>query len=118
MKHAGYQHTYIRDARLHETVGRIDAAWACLEAAHVLGQSSTLDHALAHHSMLSLAWRQRDHRELVGQLFRWIAAAAFTWLWMPLGNTGRARISPFRPEPIPRDLALLLDAKMNVTHQP
>lgn len=109
---------YMKDACRHEAVHRIDAAWACLEAAHVLGQSHTRDHVLAHRSMLGLAWRQRDPREFVGQLFRWIAAAAVTWLWMPSGNTGRARINPFRPEPIPKDLAVLLDAKMNVTTQP
>lgn len=96
--------TYCADAREHERLGRVDAAWACLEAAHIVGQRLTRLHARTHRLMLGLAWRTRDVREVLGQLTRWMASLVVTWLWVPEGNTGRANISAFTRKPVPRDL--------------
>lgn len=96
---------YRRSAQAHERAGRIDAAWACLEAAHILGQRETQRHVRAHVAMLMLAWRTRDRRELLGQIPRLLAAIIATWLWVPTGNTGRSNLSPFRRLPLPADLA-------------
>lgn len=101
---------YRRCAREHEGAGRLDAAWACLEAAHVLGQSETRRHVRAHWDMLTFAWRLHDGRELLGQLLRISAAALATWIWLPAGNTGRANISSLRSMPVPEDLRALLNA--------
>jgi hypothetical protein len=92
-------------ARDHENAGRIDAAFACLEAAHILGQRRTTLHVGAHVAMWLLACRQRDIKEAAGQAMRIVAAALVTWLWVPAGNTGRSAVSAFRQMPVPDDLA-------------
>ena len=50
----------------------------------------------------------RDWREVLGQLSRIIAAAVFSRIWVPLGNTGRANVSAMKPMPIPADLRRIL----------
>ncbi len=57
---------------------------------------------------LKLGWRTRDMREVVGQLTRTFAALLFSRIWVPVGNTGRANVSPFAPMPLPEDLARVL----------
>jgi len=59
--------------------------------------------------MLSVGWARRDARELAGQLSRLVAAALFSRLWVPAGNTGGANVSALRPMPVPDDLRALLD---------
>jgi hypothetical protein len=54
--------------------------------------------------MLVAGWRQRDWREVVGQLPRMLASILFSRVWVPLGNTGRARVSALKPMPVPEDL--------------
>lgn len=88
----------------HERAGRLDAAWANLEAAHVLGQRSTQLQLGSHLAMLRLAWRTRDAREIHGQLLRLVAACLITWAWIPVGNSGRSHVSVLTSEPIPRDI--------------
>ena len=46
-----------------------------LERAHVLGQGSTREHVRVHWAMLRWAWRNRDARELLGQVVRLVGAA-------------------------------------------
>jgi hypothetical protein len=101
---------YRRQAREHERERRIDAAWACLEAAHIIGQRSTVHHIASHAAMLGLAWRTRDTRECFGQVARMFAAALITWIWVPVGNSGRANVSAVVPSPVPEDLAELAGA--------
>ena len=52
-------------------------------------------------------WQARDWREVAGQLPR-LAALLFSRIWVPLGNTGRARVSAFRPMPLSEELKRLL----------
>lgn len=81
-------------------------AFTHLQRAHVLGQASTRHHVHVHWRMLRWGWQQRDGRECRGQLLRLIGAATKTALgWVPRGNTGGSSISPFRPLPLPPDLA-------------
>lgn len=113
-----YRH-YRAMARDHEKAGRIDAAFACLEAAHILGQRRTTLHVGAHVAMWLLACRQLNIKEAVGQVTRIVAAALGTWIWVPAGNTGRSDVSAFRQMPVPDDLRELLaghDA-LRSTHQ-
>nr|HMM68743.1 DUF3703 domain-containing protein [Dokdonella sp.] len=53
-----------------EADARADAALAFrhLERAHVLGQSSTVQHVRVHWRMFVWGWRQRSMRECLGQL--------------------------------------------------
>lgn len=95
---------YCTAAREHERFGRIDAAWACLEAGHIVGQHAPRLHSRSHLLMLGLAWRTRDAREVMGQAMRWAASLLITRLWVPEGNTGRSHVSAFQRMPIPRDL--------------
>lgn len=99
---------YSEAARQHEREGRTDAAWACLEAAHILGQRLTGLHTITHVRMLGLAWRTRDLRELAGQTLRLFASVLVTWAWVPIGNSGRSNVSALAPAPVPRDLQELL----------
>jgi Protein of unknown function (DUF3703) len=75
-----------------------------LERAHVLAQRVTYRHAYVHWLMLVAGLRRRDYREVVGQLPRILASVLFSRLWVPRGNTGRARLSAFKPMPVPLDL--------------
>lgn len=78
------------------------------ERAHILGQRSTRAHVRAHVGLLQVAWRQRAYREILGQVVRIAAAALFSRLWVPVGNTGSANVSAFQPMPISDDLRELL----------
>lgn len=92
-----------------ERAGDAEGAFAHLEAAHVLGQHSTALHVRAHVEMLRWGLRQRDPREVWGQLLRIVGAATKTALGLlPEGNTGGSRVSAFRPQPLRAEHAQLL----------
>lgn len=94
-----------------ERHGRPLDAFAHLERAHVLSQSSTIEHVRVHIHMLSWSLRQRDAREARGQILRIVGAASKTPFGLvPIGNTGGSNVSPIRPMPIPADLAALIAA--------
>ncbi len=89
--------------------GEFQRSFEYLERAHILSQSSTFQHVRVHWLMLLWAVRQRDVPEFLGQIVRIVGAACVTALGLvPTGNTGGANVSPFRPMPIPADLAALL----------
>lgn len=94
-----------REARL---AGRLDLAFHHLERAHILGQRHTWRHVKSHAGMLHVGWLRSDAREILGQLGRIVAAALFSRIWVPVGNTGGADVSAFRPMPMPDDLQALL----------
>ena len=81
-----------------------DRAFRHLERAHILSQRLTGLHVRTHLKMLAWGWRQRDTREVLGQLSRTVAAACFSRIWVPLGNTGGAKVSAFQPMAVPDDL--------------
>lgn len=92
-----------RDAMINR---RPAEAFAHLEQAHVLGQMSTLHHVRAHWAMLRWGFQQGQIKEIMGQLFRLLGAATKTPIGLlPHGNTGGAKVSPFKPMPIPTELA-------------
>jgi Protein of unknown function (DUF3703) len=87
------------------------AEFAHLERAHVLGQASTVLHVNSHVRMAACAIRERDLRELGGQIVRILGAAVVTGFGaVPTGNTGGANVSPFQPMPIPPDLAAEIES--------
>jgi hypothetical protein len=87
----------------------LDAAFTHFERAHILGQRFTVLHVRSHWEMFRIAWRRKDVPEFVGQVSRMVAATLFSRIWVPIGNTGGANVSAFKPMPIPEDLAAILN---------
>lgn len=79
-----------------------------LERAHVLAQRMTGRHTYIHWRMLVTGLRSGDLREVVGQVPRILASVLFSRLWVPLGNSGRSRVSAFKPMSVPDDLRHLV----------
>ena len=87
-----------------------EAVFHHLARAHILSQRYTAAHVRVHWRMLRSALAAGNPGEAVGQAIRIAAAAAFSRIWVPLGNTGRADVSALRPMPVPEDLRALLEA--------
>ncbi|NWL77012.1 hypothetical protein DM872_09125 [Pseudomonas taiwanensis] len=85
-----------------------DRAWPWLERVHILTQRLALAHTSSHWLMLRAGWQQGDYREVLGQALRMPAALLFSRIWVPFGNTGRARVSAFKPMPMAEELRQLL----------
>ncbi|MCR5883020.1 DUF3703 domain-containing protein [Rhizobacter sp. J219] len=100
----------LHSARQAESRGDAAAAFAHLERAHVLGQASTVQHVRVHGHMLAWALRHRRRRETWGQMLRIVGAATKTVLWVPVGNTGGANVSAFKPMPIADELQRVITA--------
>ncbi len=86
-----------------------DMRWRHLERAHIVSQPDPWLHTCNHAAMLTLALRQRNRREALGQLVRLIVAApgSLTGRY-PVGNTGRTAAGLMTPMPIPADLATVV----------
>jgi hypothetical protein len=118
------KHTELRERWAQERIAaraarqRSDAEgeWRHLERAHVLSQPMSGPHVRTHVAMLGFGLRQRDGREVVGQLVRLVVAAPGTWTGRyPVGNTGGANVSALEPMPIPEDLKAVLNSPVNVS---
>src|SRR5687768_8661843 len=97
-------------ARAARAEGDTAAEWRQLERAHILSQPLAGPHLVTHFAMFAAAWRRRDPRELLGQAARLLLAVPGSLSGRyPIGNTGGADVSAFRPMPIPDDLRPLLD---------
>jgi hypothetical protein len=93
-----------------EARGQPDQAFTHLERAHVLGQTSTVEHVRVHWHMFLWGIRQRNVRECLGQLLRIVGAAIGTAIGLvPQGNTGGTNVTPFKSMPIPPELAALIE---------
>jgi hypothetical protein len=89
--------------------GDTEAAFGHLARAHILSQRHTFQHVRVHWLMLRLGASAGDWREVAGQVSRMLAAAVFSRIWVPVGNTGRANVSALEPMPIPEDLRSVLE---------
>ena len=90
--------------------GKPDVAFSHLERAHILGQTSTIEHVRVHLHMFLWSIRQRNVRECLGQLLRIVGAAVSTSVGLvPRGNTGGTNVNPFKSMPIPPELAALIE---------
>jgi len=94
-------------------VDDLQLAFSHLERAHILGQSFSIAHARTHWWMLKVGLRNRDLVEILGQIPRILGALLFSRIWVPIGNTGGARVPPFRSMPISYELQVLLDKKLH-----
>jgi len=86
-------------------------AFPWLERAHILSQRLPVLHAQSHWLMLRAGWQLRDFREVLSQIPRIMAALLFSKIWVPLGNTGRARVSAFARMPPSQELQRLLEGE-------
>ncbi len=84
--------------------GDYQVAFHHLCRAHILCQRYALYHVYVHWRMLQLGLQIGDRREVFGQATRIVAAAIFSRIWIPLGNTGRADVGARLPMPVPEDL--------------
>lgn len=90
--------------------GDARAEWRHLERAHILSQPMALPHLRTHIAMAGFAVRRHDPREIAGQIVRLVLAAPGSVSGRyPVGNTGGAGVSAFRPMAIPDDLRALLE---------
>jgi hypothetical protein len=96
--------------------GQAPEAFHHLERAHILGQRFTAAHVRVHWLMLRHGVATRQPREVAGQLARIVAAALFSRIWVPAGNTGGANVGAMRPMPIPEDLRKWLEPRGASAH--
>jgi hypothetical protein len=89
--------------------GKVEIAFHHLERAHILSQRHTVQHVHVHWLMLRLGASTGAWREVMGQSTRIVAAAVFSRIWVPIGNTGRAHVSALKPMSVPDDLRSLLE---------
>lgn len=83
-----------------------ESAWRALERIHIISQIFAGMHIASHLRMLRYAWKLRDTREVIGQLFRLTLAPIGNFTGkLPFGNTGRANVSAFLPMELPADLS-------------
>ena len=99
----------LRAASIATTGGKVEVAFHHLERAHILSQRYTSAHVHVHWLMLRLGASMGAWREVIGQSTRIVAAAVFSRIWVPIGNTGRANVSAIEPMAVPDDLRSLLD---------
>ena len=83
-------------------------AFSWLERAHILSQRMPILHAQSHWLMPRASWQLRDFREVLSQVPRIMAALLFSKIWVPFGNSERARVSAFAPMPLSPELQRLL----------
>lgn len=92
--------------RLARSAGDLEGAWQALERAHIASQPLFFLHCRTHATMFRYAVEQRDWVEARGQLFRFVLVPlGHATGRLPVGNTGRARVSAFKQMSIPPDLA-------------
>jgi hypothetical protein len=89
--------------------GKVEVAFHHLERAHILSQRYTSEHVHVHWLMLRLGASAGAWSEVIGQSTRIVAAAMFSRIWVPIGNTGRANVSAIKPMSVPDDLRSLLE---------
>jgi hypothetical protein len=103
--------TELEHARADIAANQLEAAWTALQRAHILGQTDPIAHAVAHWTMLKLAWKQADAKEIVGQLVQAGLAAPLTLMTGRSRALRRGRVQGDRRQTfiIPEDLQQLLD---------
>lgn len=87
-----------------------EMAWSALQRAHILGQRDAVAHTIAHWNMLKLAWKQRDFREVTGQLLPTVLATPLTLLFGQMRSLrgGKANVNDLEEMEIPEDIQHIL----------
>ncbi|NVK22273.1 MAG: DUF3703 domain-containing protein [Kangiellaceae bacterium] len=83
---------------------QFEASFHHLERAHILSQPFYIKHLTSHYWMFIHGLKRLDGKEIFGQIIRMLGSIGSLFGKYPLGNTGGANVSPFKPMPIPEDL--------------
>lgn len=90
--------------------GNLNAAWAHLERAHIIGQRYPFAHNYAHWEMLRFGIKTKNTKEIIGQIPRLIFGGVKSFVnHVPTGNPGGANVPPLKPFSISNDLQEILD---------
>lgn len=91
--------------------GELEAGFAHLERAHVIGQAFVMPHARSHWLMLKVELRRRRAVAAFGQAVRIVLGMLGSAVGIvPVGNTGGSDISMFKRMPIEPVLQKIIDA--------
>lgn len=101
----------LRAAHIATAGGDVEVAFHHLERAHILSQRYRSAHVHVHWLMLRLGASMGAWREVIGQSTRIVAAALFSRVWVPIGNTGRANVSAIKTMAVPEDLRSVLESR-------
>ncbi len=90
--------------------GELEAGFAHIERAHVIGQTFVVPHARSHWLMLKVEFRRRRPIAAFGQIVRLALGILGSAVGVvPVGNTGGSNISMFKRMPIAPDLQNIID---------
>lgn len=90
--------------------GELDAGFAHLERAHVIGQAFVAPHARSHWLMFKLEIRRRQPVAAFGQVLRLVLGILGSAVGkVPVGNTGGSNVSMFKRMPIAPELQVIID---------
>jgi hypothetical protein len=113
MKAIIWQHFELELARAKSATAEqnFEAAWTALQRAHRLGQRDAIAHTIVHWEMLTLAWRQRDFKEIRGQIMPTLLAFPLTLLFGQLRQLRGGKANPNYADnhSIPEDIRQLLE---------
>ncbi len=103
--------TELKKAKTAIAAQDFETAWIALQRAHILGQRDAVAHTIAHWKMLKLAWKQRDFREVRGQLLPVLIAAPLTLLYGQIRalRGGKANVSDSEQMAVPEDIQQILN---------
>lgn len=109
----GLKQAYKSELKMYRSnlkIGDYKTAWHHLERSHIIGQSYPLEHTYSHWLMLKFGFRQKDIKEIVGQIIRLLIGGWKSFInHVPLGNTGGANVPPLKRMPIPKDIEVLFE---------
>lgn len=90
--------------------GDLEAGFAHLERAHIVGQAFVVPHAVSHWLMLKVEIRRRRGGAVFGQVVRIVFGMLGSAVGIiPVGNTGGTDISMFKRIPIELELQNMID---------
>lgn len=104
---------YLNELNLYRSSlhsGNSSQAWHHLERSHILGQSYPLEHTYTHWLMLKFGLRQRNTKEVLGQVLRLLVGGWKSFIdHVPIGNTGGSDVPPLKRMEMPEDIAKILN---------
>jgi hypothetical protein len=93
----------------------LEAAFAHLERAHVLGQAYVMPHIRSQWMMCVAEFRRHRPAAMIGQVIRIVLGALGSALGtVPVGNTGGTNISMFKRMPIEAELLEIIQGRVAV----
>lgn len=102
----------IAQARTFIAAGSLEAGFAHLERAHVIGQSFVVPHVQSHWLMLRVELLRRRPAAVLGQLVRTVLGALGSAVGVvPAGNTGGTNTSMFKRMPVDAELQNIIDGR-------